>query len=694
MPAARYLEGLNAEQRSAVEHGICGEGSNIAAPLLVIAGAGSGKTNTLAHRVAHLIVHGADPRRILLLTFSRRAAAEMERRAERIAAAALGEAGSGARGSLAWSGTFHAVGARLLRMHAHAIGLDPGFTIHDREDAADLVNLVRHELGFSDKARRFPLKATCLAIYSRAVNAGEPLEVTLAKQFPWCAEWRDDLQGLFAAYVEAKQRQSVLDYDDLLLYWAELMRVPELAAEVGALFDHVLVDEYQDTNALQASILLRLKPGGAGLTVVGDDAQAIYGFRAANVRNILDFPKQFEPPARIVRLEQNYRSTQPILAAANAVIGLAREQFTKNLRSERSGGERPALVSVLDDVGQVNCIVTTILANREAGIALKEQAVLFRTAHHSAMLEIELARRNIPFVKFGGLKFIESAHVKDILAVLRWAENPADRVTGFRVVQLIDGIGPATAAKVLDRMGGRAMVDALATFPPPAKAADAWRDLVALMQRLDGSGAGWPAELDLVRQWYQPHLEQRFPDALVRAADLDQLQRIAGGYARRAHFLTDLTLDPPSASSDQAGAPLLDEDYLILSTIHSAKGQEWRCVYVLNVVDGCIPSDMSTGNSEDIEEERRLLYVAMTRAKDQLMLLLPHRFYVQQQSRRGDKHLYAVRTRFIPAGIAGNFEACTWPPPGGAASATGARKLVASVDIGARMRQMWRGTGT
>jgi DNA helicase II / ATP-dependent DNA helicase PcrA len=691
MSAARYLECLNPEQRRAVEHGVAGRGANIAGPLLVIAGAGSGKTNTLAHRVAHLIVHGADPRRILLLTFSRRAAAEMERRVERIVASAMGEPAGGARNPILWSGTFHAIGARLLRMYAHAIGLDPAFTIHDREDSGDLMSLARHELGLSDKAQRFPLKATCLAIYSRAVNSGEALEVVLGKQFPWCAEWKDELRRLFAAYVEAKQAQHVLDYDDLLLYWGELMQAPELATEIGSLFDHVLVDEYQDTNALQATTLLRLKPNGAGLTVVGDDAQAIYGFRAADVRNILDFPANFQPPAAIVTLEQNYRSTQSILAASNAVIGLARERFTKNLRSHRGAGAAPALVSVLDDIGQVGCIVATILENREAGVPLKEQAVLFRTAHHSAMLEIELTRRDIPFVKFGGLKFIEAAHVKDMLSVLRWAENPADRVTGFRVLQLLEGIGPATAGKVLDRMGGRSPIDALATFQPPAKAADLWRDLVTLLGRLAGDGAGWPAEFDLVRQWYQPHLEQRYPDAVVRAGDLDQLQRIAGGYGSRAHFLTDLTLDPPSATSDEAGPPRLDEDYLILSTIHSAKGQEWKCVYVLNVVDGCIPSDMATGSAEEIEEERRLLYVAMTRAKDQLMLLLPQRFYVHQQTRRGDKHLYASRTRFIPGNLAGHFEVRSWLGPGRGAQ-PGAR-TTATIDIGARMRQMWRGAG-
>jgi DNA helicase-2/ATP-dependent DNA helicase PcrA len=319
--------------------------------------------------------------------------------------------------------------------------------------------------------------------------------VVLRKQFPWCAEWEKDLRVLFDAYVAAKQKQHILDYDDLLLYWAELMKVPELAREVGALFDHVLVDEYQDTNALQASILRGLKPDGAGLTVVGDDAQSIYGFRAATVRNILDFPKQFDPPAKLITLEQNYRSTQPILTASNSVIGLAREHFTKDLRSHRGGGEKPALVSVLDDAGQVDCVVTAILENREAGMTLKEQAVLFRASSHSALLEIELTRRNIPFVKFGGLKFIEAAHVKDMLAILRWAENPADRVTGFRVVQLLEGAGPVTASKVLDDMAKSSPIDALAAFRPPAKAADHWRDLVALMLGLHRQTLEWPSEL-------------------------------------------------------------------------------------------------------------------------------------------------------------------------------------------------------
>ena len=688
-----YLADLNREQRLASEHGVVAHGSNVATPLLVIAGAGSGKTNTLAHRVAHLIVNGADANRILLLTFSRRAAAEMGRRAKRIVASARGDGLFGTAVSLPWSGTFHAIGARILRANAGAIGLDPAFTIHDREDSADLLNLVRHELGLSEKDKRFPLKATCLAIYSRATNAAEPLDAVLRNSFPWCAAWEADLRTLFEGYVDAKQRQHVLDYDDLLLYWAELMRVPELATAVGALFDHVLVDEYQDTNALQAGILLGLKPDGHGLTVVGDDAQAIYGFRAARVRNILDFPKLFTPPARVVTLEQNYRSTAPILTASNAVIDLARERFTKDLRTERTGGAKPALVTITDDIAQANCVAETILENREAGLTLKDQAVLFRTASHSAMLEIELNRRNIPFVKFGGLKFIEAAHVKDMLAILRWAENVGDRVTGFRVLQMLDGIGPTIAAKALDRMAGRDPFDALATFAPPTRATEHWRALVALMQPLTSRQVAWPEEFDLVRQWYQPHLEERYADAVVRAGDLDQLQRIAAGYLSREAFLTDLTLDPPSATSDEAGPPSRDEDYLILSTIHSAKGQEWKSVFVLNVVDGCIPSDLGVGTAEDIEEERRLLYVAMTRAKDQLMLMLPQRFYAHQQARNGDRHVYASRSRFIPAAITGHFEQQIWPrralATAGAAPATSV-----TVDLNARMRGMWRRSGT
>jgi DNA helicase II / ATP-dependent DNA helicase PcrA len=690
VPVADYLMTLNPEQRRAVEHGVREQDCPPGLPLLVIAGAGSGKTNTLAHRVAHLIVNGADPRRILLMTFSRRAAAEMTRRVERIARGVMGQRADIMTDALAWAGTFHGIGARLLRGYAEQIGLDPDFTIHDREDSADLMNLVRHDLGFSKTESRFPTKGTCLAIYSRAVNAEATLDDVLGSNFPWCTGWQKQLRELFAAYVETKQQHNVLDYDDLLLYWAQAVSDPLIADSIGGQWDHVLVDEYQDTNRLQSSILLALKPGGRGLTVVGDDAQSIYSFRAATVRNILDFPSTFSPSADIITLDRNYRSTQPILAAANAVIDLACERFTKNLWTERVSAERPQLVTVRDETDQAGYIVDQVLSNREIGTALKQQAVLFRTSHHSGPLEVELTRRNIPFVKFGGLKFLDSAHVKDLLALLRFVQNPRDRVAGFRLMQLLPGVGPTAAQRVLDAMAEKPNpLAALSEIPAPPRSGDDWPALVAALQTIrKGQSASWPVEIELARRWYEPHLERIHEDASVRQADLLQLEQIAAGYPSRERFLTELTLDPPDATSDQSGVPLLDEDYLILSTIHSAKGQEWKSVFVLNVVDGCVPSDLGVGTTAEIEEERRLLYVAMTRAKDSLHLVVPQRFFTHGQNDKGDRHVYAARTRFIPTTLLQLFECTTWPVaaaiPNGRSDARTVR-----VDVRARMRGMW-----
>jgi DNA helicase-2/ATP-dependent DNA helicase PcrA len=685
--SSAYLAKLNAEQRRAVEHG-CGK-LDECPPLLIIAGAGSGKTNTLASRVAHLILSGADPRRMMLLTFSRRAAAEMERRVERITAEVLGAKAGPMADSLNWSGTFHAVGARLLREYALDIGFNNTFTIHDREDSADLMNLVRHELGFSKTEKRFPMKGTCLSIYSRVVNAEAPLDEVLGSFFPWCADWEAELRKLFGAYVEAKQKQNVLDYDDLLLYWAQMMAEGPIAQDVANRFDHVMVDEYQDTNRLQASILLALKGNGRGLTVVGDDAQSIYSFRAATVRNILDFPGHFNPKAEIITLERNYRSTQPILAAANAVIDLAAERFTKNLWSDRCSAERPRLVNVADDTAQAGYIVERLLENREAGITLKSQAVLFRASHHSASLEVELTRRNIPFVKFGGLKFLEAAHIKDVLSVLRWVQNIRDRVAGFRVVQLLPGVGPSSAARLLTCMAESTNPDdALSGFKPPAATTEHWQAFEGTIRTLRRNAVAWPAELDLVCRWYSPHLERAYEDAAVREADLLQLAQIAANYPSRERFLTELTLDPPDATSDEAGVPLLDEDYLILSTIHSAKGQEWTSVFLLNTVDGCLPSDLATGTTPEIEEERRLLYVAMTRAKDQLHLMVPQRFFTHGQRSTGDRHVYAQRTRFIPSSILEQFESSAWPVPRSVLSEA-KQPAREPVDVRAKMRSMW-----
>ena len=679
------LATLNPAQRQAATAGVA-DGRH--PPLLIIAGAGTGKTSTLAHRVAVLLEHGVRPEALMLLTFSRRAADEMKRRVARLLAAPTGSAERGLQ--LPWSGTFHGVGAQLLREYAGCVGIDPGFTIHDREDSADLMNLLRHEHGLSARQRRFPQKATCLGIYSSVINTCRPLGEVLQHSFPWCREWETELRRLFLAYVEAKQAQQVLDYDDLLLYWVRMLEAPALVTEIGTRFSHVLVDEYQDTNRLQAGILRALKPDGRGLTVVGDDAQSIYAFRGATVRNILDFAGQFEPAAERVALERNYRSTAPILAAANAVISLAGEAFEKSLWTERDGGRLPALISVRDEADQAGCVVEQVLARREAGMRLKSQAVLFRAAHHSARLEIELGRRNIPFVKYGGLRFLEAAHVKDVLAVLRWSHNLRDRVAGFRAIQLLAGIGPRSAATILDNLAASpAGPSLLREQPVPAHTGNNWRAFAELVDTCRSDYTAWPAAFDRLCDWYLPLLDRLYPEPAMRAADIRQLAALAATYPDARRFLTEMTLDPPEATSAEAGPGPLDEDYLILSTIHSAKGQEWAAVTLLNAVDGCLPSDLATGSAEAIDEERRLLYVAMTRARNELDLMLPQRFYVTHQAGLGDRHVYAGRTRFIPNRLLKHFDQQSWPPAAHAAAQHPDPRR-AAVDLAASMRDMWR----
>jgi len=618
---------LNAAQRAAACHG--------PGPLLILAGAGTGKTNTLAHRVAHLILEGANPQRILLLTFSRRAAIEMTRRAQRI----VGELAMQVR--LPWSGTFHSMANRLIRRHCTRVGLQPNFSVLDRGDAADLMDVVRHELGLSRAERRFPRKDTCLAIYSHKVNTQGALRDTLEQHFPWCAEWEAELVRLYRAYVERKLDNQALDYDDLLLYWHTMLADERLARDIGADFDHILVDEYQDTNVLQAEILERLRPDGQGLTVVGDDAQAIYSFRAATVANIRGFAGRYR--AATVDLEENYRSTQAILDAANALIG-------KRLRSIKGAGARPRYVTVADDAAQASYVVSQVLQNREKGIGLKRQAVLFRSSHHSDVLELELVRRNIPYVKYGGLKFLEAAHVKDLLSLLRWADNPKNRIAAFRALQLLPGVGPATAQSAYTRFE----ISGWAALAPMDGG------LAALLESIARPEAPWAGQVARVREWYQPHLERIYEQAQVRGADLVQLERLAPNFQSREKFLTELALDPPAASGDLSGDPHLDEDYLVLSTVHSAKGQEWDAVYVLNVSDGSFPSEFSTGSAELIEEEKRLLYVAMTRAKSDLDLIAPLRYYVTQQSRMGDRHVYGAQSRFLTKAVMECLEQRTW----------------------------------
>jgi len=660
------LERLNSSQREAVEH--------LGGPLLVVAGAGSGKTWTLACRVARLVDRGVLPERILLLTFTRRAAREMLSRAERL----TGERSVGR----VWGGTFHAVGNRLLRLHGRALGLRPDFTVMDRTDSADLMDLIRGDLGLGATERRFPRKDTLADIYSRTVNAQTKLREVLEAEFPWCADELDGIRQIFDAYTDRKRKHDCLDYDDLLLYWHALALTPGGGERVASMFDHILVDEYQDTNALQADILGATRSNGRDVMVVGDDAQAIYAFRAATVRNILEFPNRF-PGTRLVRLEQNYRSTQPILDVSNAVIALSPQRHEKTLWSERRSERQPVLLTCLDEPDQSDAVCRAVLEHREQGVPLKEQAVLFRAGHHSDLLEVELSRRNIPFVKYGGLKFMEAAHVKDALAVLRVLENPRDEVSWFRVFQLLEGVGPATARRLLREVSpnGEAVEGSLvelstaAAIPGPARPG---LDELASVARDCGADVPPPAQLGRVRRFLEPVLARRYDHADARLRDLEQLEQLAAGYPTRGRFLADLALDPPTSTAELAGPPLLDEDYLVLSTIHSAKGGEWDVVHVIHAADGMIPSDMATGDEERIEEERRLLYVALTRARDALYVYFPLRYHRRNHGYE-DRYHHAQITRFLPEEVRGLFERRTTfsdvegsdPEPVGAVAARG-----------------------
>ena len=689
-----HLAMLNPAQRMAAEYGESTEKEVFTAgPLVVIAGAGTGKTMTLAHRVAHLLISGVSPERILLLTFTRRASQEMTRRVESIVRTATRELSFTPlpSGGLPWSGTFHSIANRLLRRFAHNLGLDAGFSVLDRGDAADILDVIRHEQKLTRTARRFPKKDTCLAIYSRCVNTQRPLAEVLDQTYPWCADWSDELAELFRQYVIRKQQTQSLDYDDLLLYWCHLVRETEFAELIGSSFDHVLIDEYQDTNLAQAQILNALKPDGKGVTVVGDDAQSIYSFRAAEVENILGFPDQYMPSAKVITLEQNYRSCQAILDSANCLIAESDRQYRKNLFSETLKGGKPRYVTVEDGDAEAEFVVGAILDNRELGLALKDQAVLFRGSHHSDRLELELVRRNIPYVKYGGLKFLEAAHVKDLLSVLKWTENPKNEIAAFRVLKLLPGMGPANAARCFEQLAvGDYLFSSLREYRAPAACSAEWPAFCDLLEMLSGDEDehGWQSQLGAARRWYQPHLERLYDGLDTREADLEQLEQISGRYPTRERFLTELTLDPPSAAGDLAGDPLLDEDYLILSTVHSAKGQEWESVFVLNVSDGNFPSEFATGKPQMIEEERRLLYVAMTRAKQSLSLVSPLRYHVTQQRRDGDKHVYGARSRFMTDALMDTMEQCFEGRPESTAAQFGQRSN-RQIDVAARMRDMW-----
>ncbi len=633
---------LNPEQAAAATHG---DG-----PLLIIAGAGTGKTRTLVYRVAHLIERGVRPDRILLLTFTRRAAQEMLNRSERLV---------GATSKKVHGGTFHATAHRLLRRFGSAAGLAKDFTIMDQGDSADLMQLSRSQLGYAQKSKRFPKKETLQYVYSRHINTGIPIEEIIRDGYPQFLDYLEDFGKIFADYTDRKQQRNLVDYDDLLLFWALMVEAsPELATKIAGLYDHILVDEYQDTNVLQARILRGMCRTHSNITVVGDDAQSIYSFRGANFRNILGFPKQFEG-TKIVTLEQNYRSTPPILEVTNTLISRATERFTKNLWTERVGGEPPWLVAAHDEQQQTQFVVDRILELNEEGIPLKEIAVLFRAGYMSADLEIELTNRKIPFEKWGGLKFLEAAHVKDVLAFLRILENPRDEVSWYRILLLLPGIGDATARTAIDAMAHAAWESAaFGRYAAPPRARPAHAALVQLLEELrsgpSADEAKVAADIARVRMLYDGILRDKYDRAEPRISDLDQLQVIAAGYPDRATFLSALALEPPQASQDLAGASSNDDnDCLVLSTAHSAKGKEWEAVFLIWAVDGWFPSARALGDDEETDEERRLMYVAMTRAKNYLSVTYPLNAY---STRRGADYSLDQLSRFIDRGVRDRME--------------------------------------
>jgi DNA helicase-2/ATP-dependent DNA helicase PcrA len=639
----RWLEGLNADQRAAAT--FPGDG-----PLLILAGAGTGKTTTLCARVAWLLGQGVPADRILLLTFTRRASREMLERARGLAEHVAADAGR------VMGGTFHSLAHRMVRLHASSLGLAPGFGVLDAGDAADLLDFVRQEHGQAKSTRRFPRAQTMLDIYSRTVNSQSPLQDVLAESFPWCAEHRDALAEIFRAYGARKRDLGVIDLDDLLLYWRALALDEVIGPKLADGFDHVLVDEYQDVNALQVDIVRGLRQGRPGLTVVGDDFQAIYSFRAASARHILDFPDVF-PDTHMVTLERNYRSTTPILAIANAVSAQDRLGFPKELWTEREGGQPPELVFPRDEAQQAGEVCDRVLAAREEGMELRNQAVLARTGHDSALLELELTRRGVPFVKYGGLRYLDAAHVKDFIALLRLTDNPADEVSWFRLLQLLDGVGPIRARRVLDALrapdGGATELERwplAIQHVPESSLAHATAVFEALTQTGADASATTGSQVERLCTALAPLIRLRYPDGAIRVGDLDQLVEAARGAQDVRHFVSELVLDPPASSSDLAGPPHLDEDYLVLSTVHSAKGLEWDAVHVIAVYDGNFPADMSTATEEGIAEERRLLYVALTRARRRLHVYVPSRYYHRPHG-NDDAHGYGQASRFLTGAV-------------------------------------------
>ena len=697
------LDGLNEQQRRAA--------TQQGGPLLVLAGAGTGKTRTLVARAAWL--HGSQgvpANRILLLTFTRRAASDM------LARAAAWFEGSFQGTDRICGGTFHAIAHKIIRQHAESFSLPPQFTILDQGDATDLLDVLRPDHGLDGTGQRAPRAAACADIYNRCVNTGRPVSEVVTAGFPWCKPFTAQLAALFRAYTARKRARNLLDFDDLLLLWQAALADPAAGPVLRGMFDAVLVDEYQDVNAVQASIVRLLQPDGKQLTCVGDDAQAIYGFRGADPAHLRQLTADY-PGLDIVRLDRNYRSRQGVLDLANvirpssALPGGARggsgfcpprseQSLDLTLTGDRGQGMAPLLVRCHDEATQAREICARVLEAHEDGAALRDQAVLVRAAHHSDMLEIELSARKVPYVKFGGLRFTDTAHVKDFLAAARILVNPADELAWFRLLRLHEGIGPAHARRVLDALDPGGDAGPPDGWAPAVEAAPARsrRALAATLGRL--SDAAQPeaatrqmaaqqtaaAQATAVLALLDPLIRARYPDATARISDLQRLADAAAAQPSLHDVLAELTLDPPVSTSDLAGPPRLDEDYLTISTIHAAKGLEWPIVHLPHLVDGALPSDMALGDPGGLAEEHRLFYVAITRARDHLYLYAPQRLHIHRRG-RDDRHGFGQLTRFLDAEALAACESATAAPLAPVLPAVGS--LATKVD--AALGALWDG---
>lgn len=624
--AIPYKEALNPAQYEAV--------TTLEGPLLVIAGAGSGKTRTLTYRVARLVEEGIPPSAILLLTFTRKAAQEMlrraamllDRRCERVA-----------------GGTFHSFANLTLRRYAGKLGFESGFNILDRSDSEDVINLVRTTMRLNLRGRRFPRKTTIATIFSRAVNKGISIEAVILGDYPHFLSDAEDLLQLHQAYQAYKRKNNLMDYDDLLTYLRALLEEnADVQETLSETYHHILVDEYQDTNKIQADIVRFMAATRENVMVVGDDSQSIYAFRGANFHNIMDFPTMFSG-TKVIKLEENYRSTQPILDVANVIIDQAHEKYTKVLRTRRKGGSLPALVITQDERTQSKFVRQKVLELREEGIPLSEMAVLFRSSYHTFDLEIELNQGNIPFVKVGGFKFMETAHIKDLLAHLKILTNPLDPVSWQRVLLLVEGIGPKAAEETFRCVATSGMgIRGLVNVEPKPRYAQAFERLRKELEGLDQHRLPLAEVGARLLGYYEPLLVKKYDDYPKRFKELEHLLTIMERYRSAEHFLADMALEPPNARVDNILAADYDDQRLVLSTIHSAKGLEWHTVFIIWALEGRFPVTYAARSDEEMEEELRLMYVGATRAKENLYFTCPINIY-----ERGTGSVFCSPSRFI-----------------------------------------------